>query len=155
MATQLGLTNTHYEDPSGLDSRNVSSAYDISHLDRVRRPRIARLGPIMRTAEYEIHTSRRAFSIHSTNKLLGTDMRRSRRQDRASSARRATAWRRCCRCRRDRRWRSSCSARQQRRPVLGNASSVRLGRRPRAGPARRRIRPWPPGRRTPLGQTSA
>ena len=32
MAARLGLTNTHYVDPSGLDARNVSTAYDISHL---------------------------------------------------------------------------------------------------------------------------
>ena len=32
MATELGLSNSHYTDPSGLDANNVSSAYDVSHL---------------------------------------------------------------------------------------------------------------------------
>ncbi len=32
MAKQLGLSDTHYFDPSGLVDTNVSSAYDISHL---------------------------------------------------------------------------------------------------------------------------
>ncbi len=73
MARQLGLTDTHYRDPSGLIADNVSSAYDISHLIAfaVADPR---LGPIMRTAEYVIHTPRRVIQIHSTNKLLSTDI---------------------------------------------------------------------------------
>ncbi|MEO8482904.1 MAG: serine hydrolase [Acidobacteriota bacterium] len=73
MAAHLGLTNTHYEDPSGLDSRNVSSAYDISHLIAFATSD-ERLGPVMRTAQFDVHTPSRQFSIHSTNKLLGTDV---------------------------------------------------------------------------------
>jgi serine-type D-Ala-D-Ala endopeptidase (penicillin-binding protein 7) len=73
MAVHLGLTNTHYADPSGLDARNVSSAYDLSHLIAFATSD-DRLGPILRTAEFEVHTSRRTFQIHSTNKLLGTDV---------------------------------------------------------------------------------
>jgi D-alanyl-D-alanine endopeptidase (penicillin-binding protein 7) len=73
MATTLGLANTHYSDPSGLDSRDVSCAYDLSRLISVAAADY-RLGPIMRTAEYEVHTSSRAFAIHSTNHLLGTDV---------------------------------------------------------------------------------
>jgi D-alanyl-D-alanine endopeptidase (penicillin-binding protein 7) len=73
MAMHLGLTNTHYEDPSGLDPRNVSSAYDISHLIAFATSD-ERLGPIMRTAQFDVETSRRDFTIHSTNKLLGTDV---------------------------------------------------------------------------------
>jgi serine-type D-Ala-D-Ala endopeptidase (penicillin-binding protein 7) len=73
MAAHFGLANTHYADPSGLDPRNVSSAYDLSRLIDVAVSE-DRLGPIMRTAEYTVHTSRRSFTIHSTNKLLGTDL---------------------------------------------------------------------------------
>ncbi len=73
MAAHLGLTNTHYEDPSGLDSRNVSSAYDISHLIAFATSD-ERLGPIMRTQQFDVHTPTREISIHSTNKLLGTDV---------------------------------------------------------------------------------
>lgn len=73
MAMHLGLTNTHYEDPSGLDPRNVSSAYDLSHLIAFATSD-ERLGPIMRTAEFDVQTNRRDFTIHSTNRLLGTDV---------------------------------------------------------------------------------
>ena len=73
MAHQLGLTSTHYLDPSGLIADNVSSAYDMSHLIAfaVGDPR---LGSIMRTAEFVIKTPRRVIQIHSTNKLLSTDI---------------------------------------------------------------------------------
>ena len=73
MALELGLTNTQYADPSGLDARNVSSAYDISHLISFAAAD-ERLGPIMRTQEFTVKTNRRTFPIHSTNKLLGTDV---------------------------------------------------------------------------------
>jgi D-alanyl-D-alanine endopeptidase (penicillin-binding protein 7) len=73
MAVNLGLTNSHYADPSGLDPRNVSSAYDISHLIAFAT-REERLGPIMRTETYEVHAKSRTIPIHSTNKLLGTDV---------------------------------------------------------------------------------
>jgi D-alanyl-D-alanine endopeptidase (penicillin-binding protein 7) len=71
MARQLGLTNSHYADPSGLDDRNVSSAYDISHLISFvsADPQLA---SVMRKSEYEVRTSRRTVKIRSTNKLLGT-----------------------------------------------------------------------------------
>lgn len=73
MAQHLGLTNTHYLDPSGLVADNVSSAYDMSHLIAFAAgdPRI---GSIMRTADYAIQTPRRVIQIHSTNKLLATDI---------------------------------------------------------------------------------
>ncbi len=73
MAKLLGLTSTHYADPAGLDARSVSSAYDISQLIGLAVTD-QRLGPIMRTQEYTAHTTRRAFTVHSTNKLLGTDV---------------------------------------------------------------------------------
>ncbi len=73
MAAALGLTNTHYEDPSGLDARDVSSAYDLSHLIAFASSD-ERLGPIMRTETYEFHTSARTVDIHSTDRLLGTDV---------------------------------------------------------------------------------
>lgn len=72
-ATHLGLTNSRYADPSGLDARNVSSAYDLSHLIAFASSD-DRLGPIMRTQQFDVQTSRRHFTIRSTNKLLGTDV---------------------------------------------------------------------------------
>jgi D-alanyl-D-alanine endopeptidase (penicillin-binding protein 7) len=73
MAKVLGLTNTHFADPSGLDSRNVSTAYDVSHLIAFATGD-ERVGPIMREAAYEVRTSRRRFTVRSTNRLLGTDL---------------------------------------------------------------------------------
>jgi len=73
MAVRLGLTDTHYTDPSGLESTNVSSAYDLSRLI-AHAEQNATLGAIMRTGEYEVHPSFGAVSIHSTNRLLGTDV---------------------------------------------------------------------------------
>lgn len=73
MAAHLGLTNSRFADPSGLDARNVSSAYDLSHLIAFATSD-ERLGPIMRTQYYDVRMARRAVSIHNTNKLLGTDV---------------------------------------------------------------------------------
>lgn len=73
MARHLGLTNSRYFDPSGLDSRNVASAYDISHLIAFATSD-DRLGPIMRKADFQVTTNRRTFNIRNTNKLLGTDV---------------------------------------------------------------------------------
>lgn len=70
MAVNLGLTSTSYADPSGLDARNVSSAYDTSHLITYAGADPL-LGPIMRTQEYQARTRTRVISIHSTNRLLG------------------------------------------------------------------------------------
>ena len=73
MARQLGLTNSHYTDPSGLDDRNVSSAYDVSHLIAFASAN-PQLASVMSAAQYQVRTSRRVIKIHSTNKLLGTGM---------------------------------------------------------------------------------
>lgn len=73
MARQLGLTNTSYSDPSGLDARNVSSAYDLSHLIAFASAS-PQLAAVMQKSGYDVHTSRRAVTIRSTNKLLGTGM---------------------------------------------------------------------------------
>jgi D-alanyl-D-alanine endopeptidase (penicillin-binding protein 7) len=70
MAASLGLTNSTYADPSGLNADNMASAYDTSHLiafvsaDPV-------LGPIVRTQEYTAQTRTRQIAVHSTNRLLG------------------------------------------------------------------------------------
>jgi serine-type D-Ala-D-Ala endopeptidase (penicillin-binding protein 7) len=72
-AIELGLTSTHYTDPSGLLSDNVSSAYDMARLITMASndPRIATL---MQTPTYTIRTAaRRAITFRSTNHLLGRD----------------------------------------------------------------------------------
>jgi D-alanyl-D-alanine endopeptidase (penicillin-binding protein 7) len=68
-AAELGLTSTHYADPSGLLSDNVSSAYDMARLI-VHASDNERIGSIMRTAEYTVQTSKRSITFRSTNYLL-------------------------------------------------------------------------------------
>jgi len=72
-AAELGLENTHYADPSGLLSDNVSSAYDMARLI-THASQDERISSIMRTPEYTVYTaSHRAVAFHSTNHLLGRD----------------------------------------------------------------------------------
>jgi D-alanyl-D-alanine endopeptidase (penicillin-binding protein 7) len=69
-AVELGLKTTHYADPSGLLSDNVSSAYDMARLI-AHVSSDDRIASIMRTSEYTIVTPRRIVTFHSTNHLLG------------------------------------------------------------------------------------
>jgi serine-type D-Ala-D-Ala endopeptidase (penicillin-binding protein 7) len=72
-ATELGLENTHYADPSGLLSENVSSAYDMARLITTASSD-ERIGAIMRTSEYTVWTAKnRPITFHSTNHLLGRE----------------------------------------------------------------------------------
>jgi D-alanyl-D-alanine endopeptidase (penicillin-binding protein 7) len=68
-AAELGLTTTHYADPSGLLSANVSSAYDMARLIAYvgGDERIAR---VMQKANHSITVGRRTINIHSTNQLV-------------------------------------------------------------------------------------
>jgi D-alanyl-D-alanine endopeptidase (penicillin-binding protein 7) len=68
-AVNLGLTNTHYVEASGLDARNMSSAYDQSNLI-THATEDDRLQAILRTDQYQVRTSGRTFTIYSTNRLL-------------------------------------------------------------------------------------
>lgn len=70
-AAELGLESTHYADPSGLLSDNVSSAYDMARLI-THASQDDRIASIMRIPEYTVYTgSHRAISFHSTDHLLG------------------------------------------------------------------------------------
>jgi serine-type D-Ala-D-Ala endopeptidase (penicillin-binding protein 7) len=69
-AADLGLTATHYADPSGLLSDNVSSAYDMARLITFVSSD-DRIASVMRTPEYSIVIGRRPVTVHSTNHLLG------------------------------------------------------------------------------------
>jgi len=71
-AEELGLPSTHYADPSGLLSDNVSSALDMARLITYTSGD-ERIGSIMRTPEYTIYTSKRVITFHSTNHLLGRE----------------------------------------------------------------------------------
>lgn len=70
-AVEIGLENTAFTDPSGLDAENLSSAYDVSRLITfaARDPLIA---GIMQKTDYEFRTNRRRIvRVRNTNKLLG------------------------------------------------------------------------------------
>src|SRR5206468_2842448 len=70
-AAELGLETTHYADPSGLLSDNVSSAYDMARLI-THASQDERISSIMRLSEYTVNTaSHRVVPFHSTNHLLG------------------------------------------------------------------------------------
>jgi D-alanyl-D-alanine endopeptidase (penicillin-binding protein 7) len=70
-AAELGLESTHYADPSGLLSENVSSAYDMARLI-THASGDERISSVMRTSEYTVFTgNRRTITFHSTNHLLG------------------------------------------------------------------------------------
>jgi D-alanyl-D-alanine endopeptidase (penicillin-binding protein 7) len=68
-ARLLGLADTHFEDPTGLDPRNVSTALDCAALvgSATRDPF---LRTILMTREHSFRTDRRLHTIHSTNRLL-------------------------------------------------------------------------------------
>jgi D-alanyl-D-alanine endopeptidase (penicillin-binding protein 7) len=71
-AEDLGLTSTQYADPSGLDARNVSSAYDMAKLITYASQN-EQVASIMRLPSYTVHTSRRTVTVRSTDHLLGRD----------------------------------------------------------------------------------
>jgi D-alanyl-D-alanine endopeptidase (penicillin-binding protein 7) len=68
-AKSLGLTDTHFEDPTGLTSANVSSARDL-----VRMVTAAHQYPLIRefttTAEYEVKVAGRPQMFRNTNPLV-------------------------------------------------------------------------------------
>jgi D-alanyl-D-alanine endopeptidase (penicillin-binding protein 7) len=70
-ARSLGLTETHFEDPTGLTSANVSSARDLTGLVAA-----AHEYPLIRefttTPEYEVTVAGRPRMFHNTNKLVGS-----------------------------------------------------------------------------------
>jgi D-alanyl-D-alanine endopeptidase (penicillin-binding protein 7) len=70
-AAELGLESTHYADPSGLLSENVSSAYDMARLI-TNASQDDRISSIMRTPEYTVYSGKRPITFHSTNHLLRT-----------------------------------------------------------------------------------
>jgi serine-type D-Ala-D-Ala endopeptidase (penicillin-binding protein 7) len=69
-AAELGLESTHYADPSGLLSDNISTAYDMARLI-THAAQDDRISSIMRTYEYTVYSARRPITFHSTNHLLG------------------------------------------------------------------------------------
>ena len=72
-AQELGLLNTRYTDPSGLDKGNVSSALDMARLIAFASSD-DRIASIMRKNDYRVVTKRRTLVVHNTNRLVGTEV---------------------------------------------------------------------------------
>jgi D-alanyl-D-alanine endopeptidase (penicillin-binding protein 7) len=70
-ALELGLTSTHYADPSGLLADNVSSAYDMAQLIAYVAAD-ERIGGIMRKTSYTTSAGKRMITANSTNQLVKT-----------------------------------------------------------------------------------
>ena len=70
-AAALGLTQTHYADPSGLLADNVSSAYDMARLIAFAAAD-ERIGAIMRRATHSVQAGKRTINVSSTNHLVRT-----------------------------------------------------------------------------------
>jgi D-alanyl-D-alanine endopeptidase (penicillin-binding protein 7) len=70
-AQELGLSTTHYADPSGLLAANVSSAYDMAQLISYAAAD-ERIGAIMRKSSYTTMSGKRRISANSTNQLIKT-----------------------------------------------------------------------------------
>ena len=68
-ALELGLDSTHYADPSGLLSANVSSAFDMARLIAFASSD-ERISAIMRKPDHTIRTQKRTITFRSTNHLL-------------------------------------------------------------------------------------
>ncbi|MGF6239596.1 MULTISPECIES: D-alanyl-D-alanine endopeptidase [Paraburkholderia] len=68
-ARQLGMTDTHFESPSGLTSENVSTARDL-----VKMVNAAYQYPMIRQFStdhsYEVYTGKRSIAYNSTNALV-------------------------------------------------------------------------------------
>jgi len=71
-AVELELQNTHYADPSGLLSDNLSSAFDMARLITYATSNEL-ISSIMRTQQYSTQTSRRTITVRSTDHLLGRE----------------------------------------------------------------------------------
>ena len=68
-AEEMGLTATHYADPSGLLSENVSSAYDMARLITYVSSD-ERISSIMQKQAHSLKVGTRTISVRSTNQLV-------------------------------------------------------------------------------------
>ncbi|WIW00162.1 MULTISPECIES: D-alanyl-D-alanine endopeptidase [Roseateles] len=68
-AQSLGMTDTHYVEPTGLSSRNQSSAKDLAALVKVAHE-VPLLRELSTSKEYQVALGRRQLQFHSTNALV-------------------------------------------------------------------------------------
>lgn len=72
-ARSLGLWETHFADPTGLNPDNVSTAMDLTRLVATAS-RDDRISQIMRTQDYIFRSDRQFHRLHTTNRLLSTEL---------------------------------------------------------------------------------
>jgi serine-type D-Ala-D-Ala endopeptidase (penicillin-binding protein 7) len=70
-AAALGLSSTHYADPSGLLAANVSSAFDMAQLISYAAAD-ERIGGVMRKTSYTTSAGTRMITANATNQLVKT-----------------------------------------------------------------------------------
>jgi D-alanyl-D-alanine endopeptidase (penicillin-binding protein 7) len=68
-AKALGMNDTHYVEPTGLSSRNQSSARDLAVLVNTAH-QIPLLREYTTTPEYSVEIGRRQMQFHTTNRLV-------------------------------------------------------------------------------------
>ena len=68
-AQMLGLAGTHYDDPTGLSSTNVSTAEDLGRLVRAAH-QYDKIREFTTTARYVATVSGRPMQFHNTNRLV-------------------------------------------------------------------------------------
>ena len=68
-AQALGMTDTHYVEPTGLSSRNQSSAKDLAALVKVAHE-VPLLREFSTSKEHSVTVGRRQMAFHSTNGLV-------------------------------------------------------------------------------------
>lgn len=71
-AKALGMTDTHFVEPTGLSSENVASARDLAKLVMAAHEHPV-LAQYSTNSKYEVDTGRRTLHYVNTNRLIGND----------------------------------------------------------------------------------
>jgi D-alanyl-D-alanine endopeptidase (penicillin-binding protein 7) len=71
-AKALGMTNTHYVEPTGLSSENVASARDLAKLVAAVHDHPV-LAQFSTNTKYEVDTGRRTLHYVNSNRLIGNE----------------------------------------------------------------------------------
>lgn len=71
-AAELGLGDTHFEDPTGLTAANVSSARDLTKLAAAAHA-YSEIRDFSTTPKYEVTVGRRQQAFYNTNRLVNSE----------------------------------------------------------------------------------
>lgn len=69
-AQAIGMTDTRFEEPTGLNSNNVSTARDLARMVSAAS-RYSRIRELSTTAEARVQVGRREVTFHNSNALVG------------------------------------------------------------------------------------